>query len=229
MADNDGADEWIADAPNSGVEKISVKDNPLGSRDVDALIPTKAAKAASVPLSDFMELSSTVMERFFQPEVIWGSIHSHFNAPVQQYAKQNHFEVGFDGNMRTIKYAFCRAPLCPWRLQWNYSKRLNPPSWVVQKYSGQHSEACLADSLTSQVYPLPKKKPIVRAMCTDDIVRLIGPDVRAIGEPSCLQPIQIHHLVAPFIPPEKHSNHDYIRNLRKIVLDGCKGIFNQRL
>src|SRR3989338_7487101 len=77
--------------------------------------------------------------------------------------------------------------------------------------------------------PPSKKKPIVRAMCTDDIVRLSGPDVRAIGEPSCLQPIQIHHLVAPFIPPEKHSNHDYIRNLRKIVLDGCKGIFNQRL
>src|SRR3989338_8316024 len=71
MADNDGSDEWIADAPNSGVEKISVKDNPLGSRDVDALIPTTAAKAASVPLSDFMELSSTEMERFFQPEVIW--------------------------------------------------------------------------------------------------------------------------------------------------------------
>lgn len=43
-------------------------------------------------------------------------------------------------------------------------------------------------------------------MSSQDIARLIGPEVRKIGEPSCLRPQQIHSLILPFLPDDKHKD-----------------------
>ena len=173
--------------------------------------------------SDLQKLSDEQMEIYFLKKTVWGTNHRLFNAPVQEYAKMKKFEVGFKGNCSTSKTAYCRFPNCTWMIHWTISKKLDPPSWSVKRHNENHSEACLGKS--SDVFSKDSKSQTLSAK---DIARLILPDVRELGEPTALNPKDIHDLIMPFVPASKHTNKEFIRALRKRVMDVLKGPFAKK-
>src|SRR3989338_3059564 len=133
-----------------------------------------------VNLDILMMLPPEEMEQFFQLKREWGSDHSLFVAPLQRYARHHRFDVGFRGNCQTVKVAFCRFKGCQWNLQWNFSHSVEPPGWIVHKFDRQHSEDCCKNS-AEDIRSIKVKS---RSMNSQDIARLIAPEVRKIGEPS---------------------------------------------
>src|SRR3989338_3847790 len=86
------------------------------------------------------------MEQFFKPNTPWGTDPSKIQCSLIRFANENRFEVRFRGNSKTVNTVSCSFPDCPWFLQFNFSKKLDPPAWKVGKHLSGHSAECLENS-----------------------------------------------------------------------------------